>query len=221
MAALTPRIVGPGASARKYDLLTALALSSLHGERIAPILCLRLIALITARYDWARDMVAIGHEELARLWGVSRRTVIRDLARLTDCGLIEVAAPGRRGRVASYRLRHAAIDAATAPQWALAGQAMAARMAGAGESSHAQPRDEASSAALPDALLAGLGDRLPEAVLARWIAPLDWLGVEDGVARWRAPSRFHATYVSRTHGDAMLAAMRRTEPGVRRIAIEA
>jgi hypothetical protein len=219
MAALSPRILGPGAGARKYDLLTALALSSLHGERIAPVLCLRLIALITARYDWARDMVAIGHEELARLWGVSRRTVIRDLARLTDIGLIEVAVPGRRGRVASYRLRHAAIDAATAPEWPVAGAAMAARMEAAGQGNDA-PLPDASAPRGPDnGALAVLRTRLPAPVLARWIAPLDWIGVEDGVARWRAPSRFHATYVSRTHGDAMLAALRPTQPGLRRIEI--
>ena len=216
MAALSPRIVGPGAGARKYDLLTALALSSLHGDRIAPVLCLRLIALITARYDWARDMVAIGHEELARLWGVSRRTVIRDLARLTESGLIEVAVPGRRGRVASYRLRHSAIDVVTEPAWSVAGPAMAARMARAGERA---PTDLPAAHGEPHALLATLADRLPPAVLNRWIAPLEWLGIADGVARWRAPSRFHATYVSRTHGDAILAVIRAAHPGVRRIEI--
>lgn len=217
MAVLSPRIVGPGAAARKYDLLTALALSSLHGDRLAPVLCLRLIALITARYDWARDVVAIGHEELARLWGVSRRTVIRDLARLTAIGIIEVAVPGRRGRVASYRLRHAAIDAATEPQWPAAGPAMAARMAAAG------PRDAEDAPSQPaptDSLLAlALADRLPRAVLDRWIAPLEWQGHDDGVARWRAPSRFHATYVSRTHGDTLLACVRPLLPGLRRIEI--
>ena len=219
MAALSPRIVGPGAGARKYDLLTALALSSLHGDRIAPVLCLRLIALITARYDWARDMVVIGHEELARLWGVSRRTVIRDLARLTESGLIEVAVPGRRGRVASYRLRHATIDVVTEPAWSVAGSAMAARMAAAGEGTSGAPADLPAAHGETSALLASLAARLPAAVLNRWIAPLEWLGIADGVARWRAPSRFHATYVSRTHGDAILAVMATAQPGVRRIEI--
>jgi hypothetical protein len=69
----TRRLTGTGAGARKYDLLTAPALSGLRDEPLGPMTAPRLIALVTARYNWASDTVCIGHDELARLWGVSRR----------------------------------------------------------------------------------------------------------------------------------------------------
>jgi hypothetical protein len=136
--------------------------------------------------------------------------------RLERLGLIEVAVPARRGRVASYRLRHGAIDALTEPVWAAAGPAMAARM-GEGQGG--------SSPSVADGPVAvtgsGLGTSLPGAVQRRWIEPLRHEGVRDGVLRLRAPSAFHATYVARAHGDALLAEARRADPALRRVEISA
>lgn len=95
MKATATRFVGPDAGARKHDLLTGLATAALQqearasappGEETEPefsaVTALRLIAPITARYDWARDCAAVGHSDLERLWGASRRTVIREIDRL-------------------------------------------------------------------------------------------------------------------------------------------
>lgn len=57
------------------------------------------------------------------------------------------------------------------------------------------------------------------AAWARWIEPLTHEGTSDGVATFRAPSRFHATYVSTHFADALLARWRQTDPTVRRITI--
>jgi len=50
-----PCIVGPAAGGRKYDLLTWAAVAGLHNHALspslAPSLALRLIALVTARYN--------------------------------------------------------------------------------------------------------------------------------------------------------------------------
>ena len=43
---------------------------------------LRLIALITARYNWQRDELSVGQSEMARIWGVHDRTVKREVRRL-------------------------------------------------------------------------------------------------------------------------------------------
>jgi len=50
-----PCIVGPAAGGRKYDLLTWAAVAGLHNHALSPSLAqslaLRLIALVTARYN--------------------------------------------------------------------------------------------------------------------------------------------------------------------------
>lgn len=78
MQAIRP--AGPEGASRKYGLLTALAVQALAGDK--PRLVLRLMALVTARYNWQRDELAVGQAEIARLWAVDDRTVKRDMARL-------------------------------------------------------------------------------------------------------------------------------------------
>ncbi|MFN3615105.1 MAG: DnaA N-terminal domain-containing protein, partial [Rubrimonas sp.] len=56
---------------------------------------------------------------------------------------------------------------------------------------------------------------------ARWIAPLRLTGVEDGVARFAAPSDFVADYVARHYADDVLDALRAAALPVVRVVIAA
>jgi DNA-binding transcriptional ArsR family regulator len=215
------RITGPGAAARKYDLLTALAVAGLRESVIPAVLALRLIALITARYDWMRDAVSIGHDELARLWGVSLRTVARDLDRLRRMGLLQVTAPARRGRVAVYRLDHTALDHMLRPVMPTLPPGQAARLRAEYEGSNA-PEPEVSPNETNSgwwAIRATLDGRLPAAALTRWIDELRCEDTADGVLRLRAPSSFHADYATRTYGDALRRAAIAVNPELRRVEI--
>lgn len=249
------RFVGPEAGARKYDLLTGIGAAALRikAQRVAdqrndgddaaaegqgaddnvssfsPVTALRLIVLITARYDWARDSAAVGHAELERLWGVSRRTVIREIDRLRRLGLLKQLSEGRRGRVSVYRLDQAHIAALTKDAWSCVGDKFADRMAAiapdavapgvAGGSvvalfpqpDAAEPAATAADANTRDAhthelwhrLVAALAQEMPRAALQRWVAPLICRRFDAARLDLEAPSRFHADFVARAHGEAL------------------
>ena len=55
------RLTGKGAGAEKYDLLTALSVAGLSGSPTEQTSMLRLIAVLTARYNWAADELSMGH----------------------------------------------------------------------------------------------------------------------------------------------------------------
>ena len=236
MKATVTRIVGPEAGARKYDLLTGLATAALQREAHAAAACgdgpasdfsavtaLRLIALITARYDWARDSAAIGHSDLERLWGVSRRTVIREIDRLRRLGLLELVSEGRRGRVSVYRLGQARIADLTRRSWSGAGDKFAQRMASLDPPVDMPPGPARCSAVVAlfpggDAagqggwrrIVAALGEDISVAALRRWIQPLICRRLDDTRLDLAAPSRFHADYVVRTYGAALERAAHRS-----------
>lgn len=206
MASQQRRLAGPGASARKYDVLTWLAMAGLRETSLSGTLALRLIALITARYNWALDEVSIGHEELMRLWGVSRRTVIRDVEKLRRAGLLLQTRPARRGRVAAYRLGHDHIAALAEPLRDSMGTDLCARLAlsigGDAATSNgivvSFPRTETGS--LRERLRDALAGAASEAALSRWFDPLH-CEIGEGGLTLRAPTAFHADYVERTFGD--------------------
>lgn len=206
------RLAGPGASVRKYDVLTLLAMAGLRDDEAAgalsTVLALRLIALITARYNWALDEASVGHEELARLWNVSRRTVIRDLEKLRVAGFLAQSRPARRGRVAAYRLGH---DRLTAISQNLRSQ-MHPDLAGRLVADHEPPATPSNvvvafraaetpqSASLRTRLRAALSQTMPEPALMRWFDPLRCEN-DAGSVVLTATSCFHADYVERTFGD--------------------
>ena len=97
---LQKKLAGPGASVRKYDLITALGAHALSLGKHDQRLVLRFITLITARYNWARDELSIGQREIARLWSCNERTVKRDVAKLRALGWLVVKRQGARGRAA-------------------------------------------------------------------------------------------------------------------------
>lgn len=196
----------PAGAARKYDLLTALAVSALGGGATARTSALRLIALVTARYDWRADAVAAGTADLARLWSVSERSAKRELARLRAAGLLVLKRPGQRGRVACYGLGHDAIARLTAAGWARVGPDFAGRMAAGG----AAPDAEEDGAGAPDRPGGGLPSlwdatrrRLAAENPALFRAWFGSLAAGPGGAPDRlvlaAPSAFVADYVTTHH----------------------
>jgi hypothetical protein len=122
------RPVGRGAAARKYDILTAMGAHALAQGKGPQRLILRLMTLITARYNWTRDELAVGQREIARLWDCDERTVKREMAKLRAMGWLEVRRQGARGRVGEYALGVERILADTRARWEAVGPDFALRM---------------------------------------------------------------------------------------------
>jgi hypothetical protein len=171
---------------------------------------LRLMTLITARYNWRTGELTVGRREIARLWGVDERTVKREMARLRDGGFLILRRPGVRGRVAAYAVDFDAVRAAADP--ARVGPDFAARLAPVQSAAEVIPFPQTEEADTPETAspwtrarrqLSGIG----AAPYQRWIAPLRWAGSQGGRARLEAPSAYHAAFVDRTYGDALLAAL--------------
>ncbi|NYS25328.1 hypothetical protein HUK65_10020 [Rhodobacteraceae bacterium 2376] len=200
------RPVGRNAAALKYDLLSAMGAFALGAGRGMQCRVLRLMTLLTARYNWARDELAVGQREIARLWSVDERTVKREMAKLRAMGWLRLKRQGARGRVSEYGLDIAAVLADTRSHWAAVGPDFEDRMAA--------PESRGNVVALPvsgrvpapeappatgDASEWGLARALLHAedpgLYATWIAALERVERAGSRLVLRAPSRFHASYV--------------------------
>ena len=204
--------VGREAAAKKYDMLSALLAHGLASEAGTQRLVLRLLALITSRYNWQRDELTVGQREIARLWCVDERTVKRDMARLRALGWVTVKRQGARGRVSVLGLDLARILGDTRPAWTNIGEDFVSRMTGRevepAPAPNVVPFRREAVAGDPGALgawgrMRALLQAEDAGVFEAWLAPLADLaedGAEEGrgLLRLIAPSRFHATYV-RTH----------------------
>lgn len=190
---------GPHKSSLKYDVLTALGAMGCSGDKHAQRRVLRLMTLITARYNWHADTLNTGQREIARLWCVDERTVKREMARLRDLGWLVLKRPAARGRVACYGLGIDALMMQTRACWPNVGPDFDARM-GQG------PVDPEDPKIVPfpiagDGPWAQIAARLRDedaGLFNAWFAPLVTLGVRDGALRLKVPSRFHGSFV-RTH----------------------
>ncbi|MEO1494484.1 MAG: hypothetical protein AAFV19_20240 [Pseudomonadota bacterium] len=218
---LAKRLAGPGAGVRKYDLLTALAVAGLAGSPGFATSMTRLIALVTARYNWRLDEVTIGQAELARMWSVDVRTVKREIRRLAEHGLLSVKRAGVRGRVATYILNHARIDELTRDCWPLVGPDFEARMTEQGRGADTPPGSTTvvpfPGQTEPATEWAAAKAALRRSDRARAKAWFDPLLRDDRVGDHlilRAPSAFHAEYVT-THliGD-LVRAVTAADPSV-------
>lgn len=198
---LVAKPVGRDAAAKKYDILSALAAFALSQDKHKQRQVMRLMALITTRYNWQRDELSMGQAEIARLWSVDTRTVKREMSKLRALGWLVVKSQGARGRVSTYRLDLARMMSDTRPAWANVGPDFVARMGGQVE--------EAATNVVPFRGGAGevFGDdtwgrtcaafnQLDPAAYAAWIAPLTVGEVDCGQLVLVAPSKFHATYVT-------------------------
>lgn len=227
------KLAGPEAASQKYDLLTALGAHALGSAPGHQRLVLRLITLVTARYNWRQGVLHVGQREIARLWSVDERTVKREMAKLRSLGWLTVESPARRGRVASYALDLVALRAATRDAWTCVGEDFVSRMRGttdtAGGTVVPFPRAETRAPAdtdgeEPDSGTVGQGTdasgiwatmrRLlsteDAAVYATWFEALRSVGGSDSGRGLTlvAPSAFHASYVRTHYGDRLLRALR-------------
>lgn len=53
-----------------------------------------------------------------------------------------------------------------------------------------------------------------------WIEPLQYIGVQDGIARFCVPTNFMGNYVSLNYGDMLLSKIARVDPSIRRIVFD-
>jgi len=111
------RMVGRNAGVQKYDVLTAMAIAGMHAGPIRQTSMLRLIALVTARYNWRAQEFSVGQRDIARLWAVNERTVKREIKRLCETNILICKRKGVKGRVGAYALNIEAIYAQSAPYW--------------------------------------------------------------------------------------------------------
>lgn len=200
------RLTGPQASSAKYDVLTALSMIGLHRGGSAQATVLRLIAVVTARYNWRLDELSICQRDMARMWGVSERTAKRDVkAWITERWVTQKRA-GVRGRAGAYKLDLVEINRQVAPLWELVGPDFVERMAAPppAEENVIRPQFGVIPAApveVERGTWPAVVDRIrasDPAIHGAWIAPLRV--VEEAADRitLRAPSRFAASYIQ-TH----------------------
>lgn len=218
---LMKKPVGQNAATRKYDLISVLGAHGLAGGKSAQRLALRLICLITARYNWLSNELSVGQGEIAKLWSVDLRTVKREIAVLRARGWLVEKRGAARGRVTLYGLGIDQILADTRPDWGRIGSDLTARLNGP------LPPDISTTnvvqfvplAAIPDdrtfwgRVRSVLHAEQPT-VFAAWITGLEMIAAEDGHIVLKAPSVFHASYVSTHQAAGILAAMRRFDPEV-------
>lgn len=201
---LQTKLAGPGAAARKYDLITALGAYALSLGKHEQRLILRLITLLTARYNWARDELSMGQREIAKLWSCNERTVKRELAKLRALGWLTVKRQGARGRVTTYGFDTTVMLKATQAIWTEVGPDFALRLEDAPaetvvpfpvKGAVAPPEmDEATEWGLARAVLFAED----QGRFGAWVQALTRTGRAGGRLTLRAPSRFHAAYVQ-TH----------------------
>ena len=192
-------------AAQKYDIITALGAYALARDKHDQRLVLRLITLVTARYNWGRDELAVGQREIARLWTVDERTVKRELAKLRGLGWLVVKRQGARGRVTEYGLNIARILEMTQDNWANVGPDFDLRMHGKPETSDVVPLPVKGTLPPPDTS-SGTEWALAQAILhteapdiyGSWLRNLARVDRAGGRLVLKAPSRFHCNYVQ-TH----------------------
>lgn len=217
------RPVGRGAAARKYDILTALGALALASTPAHQRRCLRLMTLITARYNWTRNELAVGQREIARLWSCDVRTVKREIAVLKATGWLVVKRQGARGRVSEFRIDVERILSDARPSWDAVGPDFVARLStGSGQhQDNVVPLPVRGAAPLPDhddasewgAAKLLLAEREP-GLYAAWLHPVRREGRAGGCLQLSAPSRFHARYVETHFTTWCLAALRDVDPSV-------
>lgn len=217
------RPVGREAASRKYDILSALAAFAFTQHPSSQKQILRLMSLITTRYNWQRDELAIGQTEIARLWCVDTRTVKREMAKLRARNWLVVKRLGTRGRVTVYGLDLVRMLADTHPAWQNIGPDFVARMTVdetcSGPSNVVPIRPvppPADAGTLWSAAKARLHLEDP-ATYAAWFEPLVDVEVHDGCITLAAPTRFHATYVETHLKQKLLVAVAGIDPAVRQM----
>lgn len=206
---LIKKAVGRAGSTQKYDLLTVLGVHALSQGKTLQRQTLRLICLITARYNWQNDHLAVGQCEIARLWSVDPRTVKREMAAFRERGWLIEKRAAARGRVTVYGLGIKRILEDTRATWEMVGPDLVERLNGPAHGVEERKIIPFPQATLPEGegVWPRIARRLQEgdaSIYRAWFAVLEVTAL--GNELWvKAPSAFHATYV-RTHHLARLEA---------------
>lgn len=225
------RPVGRNASAVKYDILSALGVMALAGERSRATSIQRFCILLTTRYNWQSGQLAIGRAEIARLWSVNERTVKREMARLRSSGWLRVKQAGVKGRVTIYEIDLGQVLIDTRPIWPLIGPDFEARMEeGRGETpaqsinvvpfQRAPPPPPAGEGDVWGRVLAALHDRDP-GLTSAWFCHLAEAERAGGAVVLKAPTRFIADYVEMHLTGRLLACYSRFDPSIRSVSVQA
>lgn len=219
--------VGRSASVKKYDILSALAAFGLSQDKHVQRQVLRLMALITTRYNWQRDELTIGQTEIAKLWSCDTRTVKREMSKFRAAGWLVEKRSAARGRVAVHGLCFEKIMSDSRLVWENIGPDFVAR-------AEVQPENEVPSNVVkfaPNRVQAPVEDGSlwsevcklfyedDPASFAAWLSRLDPVERENDMFVISAPTRFHANYVESHFGDRLLREMRRLDPAIRSVRI--
>ncbi|MEQ6250847.1 hypothetical protein ABMC89_18325 [Sulfitobacter sp. HNIBRBA3233] len=223
---LSPKPVGRGAAARKYDFITAIGAHALSKGKHEQRLALRFLTLVTARYNWARDDLSVGQHEIANLWSVDTRTVKREMAKLRALGWLVVRRQGARGRVTQYGIDIQRILDDTKPIWPSVGPDFDLRMSGAPETSDVVPLPVRGKVTPPDisdatewSLAQGLLHAEDPGLYGSWLRALTRVERAGGRLTLRAPSRFHGAYVQTHLAARVLVACRAVDSDISEIRI--
>ncbi|MGB1234848.1 MAG: hypothetical protein ACPG5U_03850 [Planktomarina sp.] len=213
-------IVGASASARKYDILTALGAKALAGNKHEQRLILRLITLLTARYNWRIDRLVTAQAEIAKLWACDERTVKRVMAQYRALGWFVTLKQGCRGRIAEYRLDQFAVLRSTRPMWDHVGPDFVARL----EVAPAPVESNVVPFTAPDITPTMDGSVWSVALLtlhaedvalyAAWFKDMIQVKREGSRLTLKAPTRFAATYVQTHLMNRVMSAVRAADADV-------
>lgn len=214
---LMKKAVGRGGATRKYDLLTILGVYALSQGKTLQRQTLRLICLITARYNWQSDHLSVGQNEIARLWSVDTRTVKREMAAFRERGWLIEKRPAARGRVTVYGLGISRILEDTRASWEMVGPDLVERLDGPAAEVDDRKVIPFPHVALPmgEGVWPRVARRLQEgdaSIYRAWFAALEVEEMAEEV--WlKAPSAFHADYLRTHHMSRLEAAMALDAPG--------
>lgn len=219
--------VGREAASHKYDILSALMAFALGQDKHVQRQVLRAMALITTRYNWKRDELSMGQDEIARLWSVDTRTVKREMAKLRAQGWLVLRRQGARGRVSIYGIDLAKMMEDTRPAWPRIGADFVARVEGqpqAPAAGNVVPLRTAPAPVQDGTLWAQVQAVLHEQDVARfaaWFGQLQEAGFENGCLILMAPSRFHANYIETHLLGSLEAVARHVDPSIRGVRVDA
>lgn len=229
MALRKIKTAGQGSAAQKYDILTILGTFALSQDRRLQRQTLRLICLITARYNWQNDLLSVGQVEMARLWSVDPRTVKRELAALRERGWLIEQRGAAPGRVTQYGLGLAQILEDTRTVWEQVGSDLVERLSPSLAKPTVAPEEIARENVVPfpqgeegiwaeaGAAWSGIARRLyaeDASVYRAWIAVLRPEQTAQELIL-HAPSPYHASYIKSHFAAKIAAALRRVAPGLR------
>ncbi|QCO57561.1 hypothetical protein EOK75_17805 (plasmid) [Pseudorhodobacter turbinis] len=224
---LVTKPVGRDASTKKYDILSALSAYALSQDKHAQRRILRLMSLITTRYNWQRNELSMGQEDIARLWSVDLRTVKREMAKLRAVGWLVETRAAARGRVALHALDLAMIMADTQNVWPNIGpdfvDRQAAQIPPAPEASNVVPFQQIPSLPADGSVWAAAQHAFQAqdgAAFSAWISRLSEIERDGGTLCLLAPSRFHKTYVETHLADRLTRILRRIDPSISGVRID-